>query len=377
MPKIPLNEWRVLLRQKAVSVLAGAIVFTLFFVFFLWMPDADPAPQQPSQASVMPEIVPPEELWFDRFVQETEKLAQALSEQEKRWQERFAEQEDKFFKETRALEDALLSFKMRASSSEGTLMPGKRTKIMGYRAPQQVRKNDALMAGVFAHGVLLSGLEAKAGVSAPSDPHPVVILMTSQAVLPGNRPLGRLRHCHIVGSGYGDLSSERVYVRLEKMSCRMQDGSLEETTVSGFVVGADGRCGVRGRMAMRDGHMLARGFWGGVLSGLANILSKPSPVLLSSVGSPVENSVSYTNMFQHGLNKGGASAIDRLANYYIERAEQMQPVIQISGGQMVTVVFSKGADVGVRNAQSSLEQEREDARQAYITHYNAVPHSNV
>lgn len=375
MFKIPLHEWRIWLKQRIVSVVAGAFVFTLFFLCFWWMPDAPTTPSTPEKPQIMPDLVEPEELWFSRFVQEVDKLSRALLEQEKRMQEKLSDQEDRLFKEVRLLEDALLSFKVQATTQNDSLTPGKRARIMAHSALRQAKPLETLMAGAFAHGVLLSGLEAKAGVSAPSDPHPVVILMTSAVVLPGNNSASCLTNCHIVGSGYGDLSSERVYIRLEKMSCILSDGSLKETTIAGFVVGADGRAGVRGRMAMRDGHMLVRGFWGGVLSGLGNILSKPSPVLLSSSGGPVDTQLHYTNMFQQGLNKGGANAIDRLANYYIERAEQMQPVIQISAGQMVTMVFSQGTAFGEHNAQKFLEQERISARQAYISHYNAKEQS--
>jgi conjugal transfer pilus assembly protein TraB len=40
--------------------------------------------------------------------------------------------------------------------------------------------------------------------------------------------------------------------------------------------------------------------------------------------------------------KGGSKAMDKYADYNIQRAEQYHPVIQISAGSVVDIVFVKG-----------------------------------
>jgi len=101
--------------------------------------------------------------------------------------------------------------------------------------------------------------------------------------------------------------------------------------------------------------------------------------MLTSFGAPNDSHVNYTNMFQQGLHKGGSSAIDRLSNYYIERAEQMQPVVQISSGQNITIFFTKGTKMGHTNAQDAMERDRQRAQQEYMMEYSAShprPHKN-
>jgi hypothetical protein len=46
--------------------------------------------------------------------------------------------------------------------------------------------------------------------------------------------------------------------------------------------------------------------------------------------------------FMSGMAGGATTALDRLSQYYIDRAEQLQPVIQIAAGQVVDIVFTAG-----------------------------------
>ncbi|MCC7202532.1 MAG: hypothetical protein IT393_07735 [Nitrospirae bacterium] len=81
-----------------------------------------------------------------------------------------------------------------------------------------------LSSGSFVPGVLLSGLDAPAGVTASKEPHPVLIRLSDLAVLP-NRFRLDIKECFIVGEGYGDLSSERAYIRTTMLSCVRKEES--------------------------------------------------------------------------------------------------------------------------------------------------------
>jgi hypothetical protein len=51
-------------------------------------------------------------------------------------------------------------------------------------------------------------------------------------------------------------------------------------------------------------------------------------------------------MFTAGMASGATTALDRLSQYYIDRAEQLQPVIQVAAGQVVDIVFTEGTAIG-------------------------------
>lgn len=66
-----------------------------------------------------------------------------------------------------------------------------------------------------------------------------------------------MRECFVLLAGYGDLSSERAYLRGETVSCVLLDGSVIETR-QGYAAGEDGKAGVRGRLVTKQGQFIAR-----------------------------------------------------------------------------------------------------------------------
>jgi conjugal transfer pilus assembly protein TraB len=210
--------------------------------------------------------------------------------------------------------------------------------------------------GTFAKTVLLSGLDASSAMNASSDPRPMLLRIIDHGTLP-RRFQSDLKDCHCTAGAYGDLSSERVYARLEKLSCIDRfTGEIIELQVSGYVSGADGKAGIRGVVASKDGQFLARSLMGGMFAGLSNVANPQNrraqvnpffgggAVGGGAAGSqPSGPSIGET--FMSGMAGGATTALDRLSQYYIDRAEQLQPVIQIAAGQMVDIVFTSGAEL--------------------------------
>ena len=77
-------------------------------------------------------------------------------------------------------------------------------------------------AGSYAEAVVLAGADASAGVQSQGDPRPVLLRLTSPAygaAVDGTAETTDVEGCTITGAAYGDLSSEKVYVRLQTMAC--------------------------------------------------------------------------------------------------------------------------------------------------------------
>jgi len=132
-----------------------------------------------------------------------------------------------------------------------------------------IKKPMVIPAGSFMGGMLLNGLDAPTGGKAKSSPHPVLIKITNLTKLP-NRFKADLKECFVVGSGYGDLSSERAFVRLEKLSCMTKEGEAVEVGITGYIAGEDGKVGMLGRVVSKQGSILARTMAAGFLEGVAN-----------------------------------------------------------------------------------------------------------
>ena len=213
-------------------------------------------------------------------------------------------------------------------------------------APAKEEKTSAenyLPAGTFMRVVLLAGLDAPTGGQAQNNPHPILMRVLDPAQLP-NRYLADMKDCVVTANGYGDLSSERAYVRTDRMSCIDQRGGAVDVSVKGYVAGEDGKAGMRGRLVTKQGQVLANAFLAGIGSGIGDAFSQSlTTTSVSPLGAT--STVNTGEIAQYGLAKGVGNAMDTLAKYYIKLAEQLFPIIEVDGGRVVDVVLTRGASV--------------------------------
>lgn len=221
-------------------------------------------------------------------------------------------------------------------------------------------------AGAFAKTVLLSGLDASSAMTASSDPRPMLLRVIDFGTLP-RRFQSDLKDCHCIASAYGDLSSERVYARLEKLTCvERKTGEIIETQVAGYIAGPDGKTGIRGIVASKDGQFLGRSLIGGMFAGLSNVANPQNRQVqgnpfFSTSGVPGGKQLSQPNvgdLFTSGMAQGATTALDRLSQYYIDRAEQLQPVIQVAAGQVVDIAFTEGTFIGSQGAHAEIRNQK-------------------
>lgn len=222
---------------------------------------------------------------------------------------------------------------------------------------------ETIPVGAFAQAVMLSGMDASSAMNAASNPIPLLLRLIEPGTLPRYFK-SDLKDCHCTASGYGDVSSERIHVRLEKLSCiERATGEIVSTEVAGYIAGPDGREGVRGTLVSKEGQYLSRSALGGLFSGLAKVASPNSRHIANPFGFGQNiPAPSSKELFQSGFLEGGGSALDKLSQYYINRAEQLQPVIQVPGGQIVDIVFTEEANIGESQVKEAIAKEREKAR---------------
>lgn len=225
-------------------------------------------------------------------------------------------------------------------------------------AAAEARTISTFLPVSFTRGTLLGGLDAPTGGQAQSNPHPILIRLSDNSVLP-NRFRGEYRDCFVVAAGYGDISSERAYLRTENLSCVRGDGATLEVKIQGSVYGEDGKVGMRGRLVTKQGQMLANALLAGVVSGIGSGLATSSTSYSTSALGTIA-SASGADAYRAGLGSGVGKALDRLAQYYIKLAENTFPVIEIDAGREIDVVITKGVRIDVPMAASVDRQTRGD-----------------
>lgn len=204
--------------------------------------------------------------------------------------------------------------------------------------------NTFVPAGSFAKVVLLGGVDAPTGGQAASMALPVVMRVKSFFHLP-NYYQANLKECYITGNAYGDLPSERAYVRTGKMSCVLKNGSVLEVEVKGHLNGEDGSFGMRGHVVSKQGELLAKGFFSGMFAGIGNSIAMQNQIVQTSALGTV-TSVDPSKATQSGLATGASTAANKVADFYMQQANQIFPIIEIAAGRIGEVYLMEGSDFG-------------------------------
>ncbi|MBX0311529.1 MAG: hypothetical protein JHC31_07085 [Sulfurihydrogenibium sp.] len=223
------------------------------------------------------------------------------------------------------------------------------------KAKEDESRKAFLPAGSMISGTLLTGMFAPTGGQARQDPFPVLMRVKHEALLPNKFNMD-IRECFMIGSGYGDLSSERALLRAEVLSCVNDDGVAFEVPLDAYASGPDGKAGMPGKLISRNGSMIAKSLMAGFISGMADSL-RPKRIrgLIydrnAYDGSGGFETPNPESVFTTGTFKGTSTALNRIAEYYIELAEQAFPVIEINAGTKVDFIVKRGVNIRANQAR--------------------------
>lgn len=210
-------------------------------------------------------------------------------------------------------------------------------------------------SGTYAKAVLTSALSVSTATSTQGNPEPITLRLAEA----GNLPRGwksKMKDAVLIGSCYGNISSERAVCRIHKLSFVEKDGVIVEKDVEGWIMGEDGAPGLRGKVVDRAGKVAREALFAGILSGLSNFMkfeAQKGVFPVSPFGQT--NAMSTENAIKGGVGAGVSNAFEKLADLSIKRAEAMQPVIEVSAGRFVDVVFKKGFDLRPFGSESNMK----------------------
>lgn len=189
-----------------------------------------------------------------------------------------------------------------------------------------------LPAGTLVTGKLLYGLDASTASAAIRNPQPVVVRIKHDAILP-NRVRFDVRECFLTAAGYGDLSSERVMLRSENLSCVRQDGAVLDIKIEAIAVGEDGKVGLRGKLVSKQGRAVGLATLAGLAEGASQALGQGTTFVTPGTG----------DVLSQAGGRGLSSSLDRVAEFYIEKADQLSPILEVSSAREVTFALVTGA----------------------------------
>lgn len=373
-------------KQNRLLTLVLSIFFMLLALFSYYVFQDDFSVKEHSPPPVLPlDKSNPQELWMMRL--DTEKqitdqkmkyleelILEKKSEEEKGRKENIFLQEEikKFKKELKKFgkhsENVLhnpemdISYSQDPFSFSGTQIetPTVRmplTELIIETAPEKLQHVDqAIPAGTSVKAILVSSVDMPCGVFNSSDPQPIKLRLIDDGHLP-HHVRAKLKGGILIASAYGDLSNERIYIRIERMTQVRRDGRFIETSVAGYVTGEDGKYGIKGIVVDKSYKMVENAAISGFFSGVNQYLQATASRNCNFYEPGC--SITATDLASNGAVGGANSAFDTLTNYYIKRAEQIRPVIEASAGRIVDVTFIHKAELGDLYVQEKVRRLRE------------------
>ncbi len=231
----------------------------------------------------------------------------------------------------------------------GAATPDKPAQVADVSTPAPY-----LPAGAVFEGVLLNGMDAPTSSVTRKQPVPALVRIKSESILPNLMSMGEadIRECFLVIGGFGVLATERAQLRTETLSCVREDGHVIEAELEGYAVGEDGKVGMRGRLVSKQGSMIAKSLASGFLAGFGQAIAPTQvPQLNVSPGSSTQyQSIDMAAAAQAGVGKGISEASQMVAQFYLDMAKEMFPVIEVDAGRKVSIVTLRGIQLTPRDS---------------------------
>jgi len=208
------------------------------------------------------------------------------------------------------------------------------------------RKQNWIPSNSIFKATLVTGVYAPTLAKGKQSPYPVVLRLKDLSFFP-NEFRKDLSGCFIGGEAYGNLSDERVNVRLNNLSCLSENNiSVIDVPVSGFVQGEDGIIGLAGRVVSKQGQIMAAAFVASFLQGMGEAFSLANQTsTMSGLTGTTTTAISGDDIVKYGAGSGFSESFKMLSKYYTDILNDTSPVIEVLGGREVEVIINKGVDI--------------------------------
>jgi len=202
-----------------------------------------------------------------------------------------------------------------------------------------------LPAGTYFKVVTSMGVVVSTGTSSSSDPQPILLRIVDNGNLPGGLK-GKVKDAVLIGTCYGSASAERAICRLKTISWRDKSNRNIEKPIEGWIASEDGVQGIRAKIIDRSSEIAREAFGAGLLSAASNFFKMQSTSGVFPV-SPFgqTNALSNGDALKGAVGGGVGSAMDKLAEFSIKRAESMSPVAYVASGRVLDAVLMRGVDL--------------------------------
>lgn len=395
LKSLEVNNTAIRLKQLRALVAGLLIVFLIIGSVTLFVKQkAEARSKPPAEDQVLTVELPdrtldPEKHWrnyteetlaktlkeIEKKLQKLEELeAQMITKTNQRIEEKLAETEEKLAIAQQELSGASLELQRVARMNEKQSLeaPHALVELGEQEFDQEVEfdrpksAKNYIPEGIYFTGHLLGGLAVSTGLNTPDENAPPIVIQLMPRIDPLTNkettnlsPLNKidLGNCIIRGSSYGDLSSERAIIRLEKMVCL--EGEVYVTSyIAGQAFGPDGLNGIKGTVISTASKLIKNAAIGGFISGISSAGKGQDIATISGSGLIQTTKKETKDLLGNGALQGVSNSGDKIADYYLRQAEAMSPILTIPSGVRVNTQITKGFFVGEVSTHKRIKDAR-------------------
>lgn len=194
-----------------------------------------------------------------------------------------------------------------------------------------------LPPGSYVLGRVLSG-----ALASPVSDKPIMVQL-DRAFLAANGTRIDLSGCHVIASVQADLSAKRADGRMRQIVCGTQGQQMWWSDVDGWLVDArDNAYGIAGKVYRSEAAALGMALVTSVLDGVGSAVAQTQRrIVLNPAGA-----VTDTNHVGAAIaGETVSSAMGRVADWSLDRADALHPVIAVNSGLDVWMVLLSGVDI--------------------------------
>ncbi len=191
-------------------------------------------------------------------------------------------------------------------------------------------------SGAFVKSTLMTGVEAPEGKT-----YPVLLSLDYAYIAPNNHRID-LSGCFLIVKSTGDLSTERIQMQAQKLSCVSKTGRMFEREVNGFVAdNRDNSFAVTGELSSKRDRVFLTALLSKVVEGIGSHLKNAQTTQSTQYGTSLSGTSSNVTGDEMKYVAGGAAAdsAGMVTQWYLKHAESLLPTIVVNSGQQVWVVM--------------------------------------
>ena len=193
-----------------------------------------------------------------------------------------------------------------------------------------------LPTGSFVKARVVSGVEANT-----QEPYPVLLQLEHPFTGPNESKIN-LSNCFMIAKARANLSTERVIMETDTISCVRQNGEYFKSSARGFTAGEDSTFGSTGTFISKQGQVLLAAVLASVAKNAGEAVAAAQQTATIASGG-LGAATTATNVTGNQAKFiAGRSVVDgagMIAQWYLDYARQLIPSIAVGSGQTVHVVM--------------------------------------